>query len=191
MIDGKKVTAIVVTKGDVDLDPIRDSLAVFDQVLIWDNSKQILDPCRDRKVYGRYLCAQWADNDTVYVQDDDCLINVGLLCDLYEPGELLCNVKSHHAKVYKERYPGISLVGWGAIYPKSMIDFSPYLAKYPEDELFDRECDRVFTWLNRAKTRMVNVGIEDLKHATGKDRMGTEARHGADLVAVIEKLKTL
>lgn len=187
MIDGKKVTAVVVTKGDVDLDPLWDSLAVFGQVIVWDNSKKTFD----RKVYGRYAAVLFADHEYVYVQDDDAIINTGRLCDEYQPGELLCNMKPHHAEVYQRQYPGIALVGWGAIFPKAMIDFSPYFAKYPDDELFDRECDRVFTWLNRAKTRVVDFGVEDLKHALGADRMGTEARHGADLATMRARLASL
>jgi len=186
MIGGKKVTAVIVTKGDVDLDPLMDSLAIFEGVLVWNNSRN-----SNRKVFGRYLLAQVAKSDTIYVQDDDCLINAGRLCYEYQPGELLCNVKPEHARDYQRQYPGIALVGWGAIFPKSMIDFSPYLAKFPEDDLFDRECDRVFTWLNRAKTRIVDFGVEDLKHALGKDRMGTEARHGADLVTIRARLISL
>ena len=188
MIDGKRVTAVVVTKGDVDLDPIMDSLAVFDSVDVWNNAS----PCSiDRKVYGRYIAALEAACDYIYVQDDDALINTGRLCDEYEPGELVCNVKPHHSAIYAKQYPGITLVGWGAIFPKEVIDFSRYFAKYPEDELFYRECDRVFTWLNRAKTRVVDFGVEDLKHALGKDRMGTEARHRADLMEIRRRLASL
>lgn len=187
MIDPKQVTAVIVTKGDVDLEPILDSLSIFSMVMVWDNSKHE----KDLKVFGRYMLAVSAPTDYVYVQDDDCLIDAGALAAQYQPGELLCNVKPHHHTVYSSQYAGISLVGWGAIFPKTMVDFFPYLSKFPDDELFRRECDRVFTWLNCAKTRVVHLAIEDLPHAHESDRMGMESRHGADLMEIRGRLMTL
>lgn len=163
-----------------------DSLQCFRHRLTWDNSKQ-----EDVKVFGRYLLAEASPTKYVYVQDDDCLIDAEKLCEQYHPGELLCNVKPHHHQVYSSQYPGITLVGWGAIFPRSMVDFKPYLEKFPCDELFYRECDRVFTWLNRDKTRVADIGVEDLPHALGKDRMGCEARHGSDLMEIRRRLATL
>lgn len=186
MIDPKKVSAVVVTKkANASHLPIAESLKCFKDVQFYDNSIEL-----DRKVFGRYIGALNPFRDGyVYTQDDDCIIDAERLCAEYEPGELLCNLKPAHLAFYKPT--GISLVGWGAIFPKAMIDFGPYLAKYPEDELFDRECDRIFTYLNRAKTRMVDIGVLDLPHALGADRMGTEARHGADLTEIKRKLGTL
>ena len=179
------------TRGDADLRELTRTLQPFHQVIVFDNLKGLtLEGYPDRKVYGRYLAAMKASTEYIYTQDDDCLINVARLCKEYEPGELLCNVLPTHQPFYQST-GGIQLVGWGAIFPKSMIDFSPYLAKYPEDELFDRECDRVFTWLNRDKTRVVDIGVEHLPSAHGKDRMGAEARHGADLMEIRKRLASL
>ena len=190
MIDPRQVTAVIVTKGGVDLGD-QSNPGLFGEALIWDNSQCVASGNSDVKVYGRYLAALEASNEYVYVQDDDCVIDVQRLCAEYQPGELLCNVKPHHHEVYSRQYPGMTLVGWGAISPKSMIDFSPYLDRYPEDELFLRECDRVFTWLNREKTRVVDFGVQDLPHAFGIDRMGYEVRHGNDLMEIRRRLATL
>ena len=128
-----------------------------------------------------------------YVQDDDCLIDAERLCAEYQPGELLCNVQASHQAFYGPT--GMTLVGWGAIFPATglfaPLAFAPYFAKYPADELFHRECDRVFTYLNRHQTRVVDIGVEHLPHALGKDRMGTEARHGGDLQEIRRRLATL
>lgn len=187
MIDPREVTVVIVTKGGaVGLGDLTNP-GIFGEAILWDNSKKL----RDAKVYGRYLGALEASNDYIYVQDDDCVIDIQRLCAEYQQGELLCNLKPHHRDVYAAQYPGISMVGWGAIFPKSMIDFSPYLDRYPEDELFLRECDRVFTWLNRAKTRVVDFGVQDLPHAFHEDRMGREIRHGNDLMEIRGRLATL
>lgn len=185
MIDPQQVTAVIVTRGNEDLAPVLDSLQDFRGPLVWDNSER----GQDLKVFGRYMLAAQALTEYVYVQDDDCIVDTARLCADYRPGELLCNVKPDHHQAYRTHYPGITLVGWGAIFPKSMVDFSAYLAEFPDDdELFFRECDRVFTWLNRAKTRIVHFGIEDLPHAFGQDRMGMEPRHGADLHEIRRRL---
>lgn len=189
MIDPKQVTAVIVTRGDIDLALIRESLAVFPMTMVWDNSQRE----RDMKVFGRYLMADAAPTEYVYVQDDDCIIDAKRLAAMYDPesGELLCNVKPSHRGSYQCHYPGIMLVGWGSIFPRAMIDFGSYLGKYPADELFYRECDRVFTFLNRGKIRVVDIGVRDLPHAGELDRMGTEARHGADLMEIRRRLQTL
>ena len=37
MLSPRDVTAVIVTRGDVDLQPVLDSL-IFDKVVIWNNS---------------------------------------------------------------------------------------------------------------------------------------------------------
>lgn len=160
---------------------------LFGEAIIWDNSTRE----SNRRVYGRYLAALEAANEYIYTQDDDCMVDIEKLCAEYQPAELLCNMTHSHQECYEKRCPGIALVGWGAIFPKSMVDFSRYLARYPEDELFDRECDRIFTWLNREKTRIVNFEVANLPHAHAKDRMGTEARHGNDLFEMARRLQAV
>lgn len=54
------VVACIVTRGDVDLTPILDSL-IFEDVVVWDNS---IRP--DWKCAGRYLAALEARSLWVY-----------------------------------------------------------------------------------------------------------------------------
>lgn len=191
MIDPQQVTPVLVTKGDGDISEVRESLeaAFGTRPLVWDNARHETD----RKVYGRFLAAASAPTEYVYVQDDDCLIDAARLCREYDPqsGELLCNMLPGHRDAYARCWPGISLVGWGSIFPKHLIDFYPYLSKWPEDELFDRECDRVFTFLNRAKTRIVDIGVHHLESAHGKDRLSLDPRHGTYLMEIQHRLRTL
>lgn len=184
MIDPKRVTAVIVTRGGVDLTPILERLKCFKSVFVWDNSVR-----EDRKVCGRYEAILISKGDYIYTQDDDCLVDAERLCAEYQPDEVLCNVLPSHQEFY--RGIGMSLVGWGAIFPESRVDFGPYMAKHPIDEIFLRECDRVFTWLNYSHVRMVDIDVEHLPHALGKDRMGTETRHGSDLAEIRRRLATL
>jgi hypothetical protein len=182
MIDPKQVSGVIVTKGDADLTPILERLKCLGEVIVYDNSIEL-----DRKVSGRYVGISRAKHDFAYVQDDDCLIDVERLCAEYKPGELLCNMLPSHQPFYKSL--DMALVGWGALFPRYLTDFSEYLAKWPADELFHRECDRVFTWLN--KFRVIDIGVQHLPHALGRDRMGTEPRHGDDLREIQRRLKAL
>lgn len=147
----------------------------------------------DLKVWGRYLEAIYSGAigmDLIYTQDDDAIIDQDRLLSMYREGELLVNMPADHQRDYAGT--GIALVGWGAIFPPSMLScFTRYLQKWPADELFLRECDRVFTYLNRDKVRIVDIGVGHLPQAFGDDRMGREARHGDDLQEIKRRLAEL
>ena len=179
------ISAIIVTKGDHDLTPILQSLP-FDDVVVWDNSKEA-----DQKVYGRFLAIPRANNNWIYVQDDDCIVPAREIAARFIEGrkEILCNVQKSHSDYY--RRIGCTLVGWGAIFPREMdqMAFGRYLAQFSLDELFLRECDRVFTALNRF--REVDLGVQHLPHALGNDRMGTEGCHGNDLREILRRINLL
>ena len=82
------VSAIIVTRGNVDLDPILDSLPNDWECVIWNNGAGY---CRvigtspgplgsqhdvgDLAVYGRYAAIEYASHDVIYVQDDDCIVS--------------------------------------------------------------------------------------------------------------------
>jgi hypothetical protein len=66
LLSSADVTAVIVTRGDVDLAPVLDSL-VFDNVIVFDNSQEELD----QMTYGRMLGALRAKTEVIYSQDDD------------------------------------------------------------------------------------------------------------------------
>ncbi len=173
------------TRGGVDLGPVLASVASFGQVIVWDNSQE-----KDRKVYGRYLATRAARHDHIFVCDDDTVVDAVRLCNIYAPGQLLCNVSAEKQKFYP-RNEGIQLVGWGAIFPKSMVDFSPYLDRYPPDELFLRECDRIFTYLNRNAIEVADIGVQELAHAHDHASMTQDGRHWEDLKEIQRRLRNL
>jgi hypothetical protein len=92
-----KVSAIIVTRGNVDLRPVLDSLPPEWEHVVWSNGggwdgeatvavrdagrKKVgsFDRCTDvgadLSVYGRYAAIEHASGDVIYVQDDDCVVS--------------------------------------------------------------------------------------------------------------------
>lgn len=85
------VSAIIVTRGNVDLSEIIASLPAGWEILWWDNGGKLCyvsDPherrdgeecsyallAEDLAVYGRYAAIEHASGDLIYVQDDDCVV---------------------------------------------------------------------------------------------------------------------
>lgn len=89
------VTACLVTRGDVPMQPILDSLPPEWEIILWDNESwingespechRILPHHRDEidetwlvkdlAVYGRYAAIKYASHDFIYTQDDDCIVS--------------------------------------------------------------------------------------------------------------------
>lgn len=189
-----KVTAVIVTRGTSPLNfsmyrDMLDSLNVpgVDEVIVWDNRKA----AKDVKVFGRYAGAMLAKNEYVYVQDDDCVTDVNAVIKSARPGKVVCNVPVDRRPEYAGT--GVTLMGWGSVFAKSLImpSFDEYLRRWPQDELFERECDRLFSYVNRRRVALVDVGLRHLDHAHGGDRMGREARHRADLVEMRTRARML
>lgn len=174
-----KATAVLITKEKTYPREVLDSLlGTFEEYLIETECPS---------VHRRYELALKARNDLIYVQDDDCIADPERIYRTYN-GQITNAITSHHYKWYKDK--GVTLVGWGAFFPKSMIDFSKYLNKYPVDDLFLSQTDRVFTYLNQP----FNSVITDIKHlptATQPGRMHTSPGHWDKLEEVIKRLHNI
>jgi hypothetical protein len=182
------VSFVIVTRGNVNLNPVLSSLPKGVDVVVWDNSKL---EGEDEKVYGRYCGINSARHSVIAVQDDDAIIEdwPGLIKQ-YEPGVVTCNMGDAHSAYYAPM--GLALVGFGAVFDRSFVrpTFDRYSAHFPMDELFLRECDRVFTALNHL--RVVKIPYLSLPHEETTERMWRESRHAADLAAIrarIAKIK--
>jgi hypothetical protein len=172
-----KITAVIVTRGGRQLDvDLLNSLVTFDEVIIWDNTRS----AKDVRVYGRFMGAVLARNSVVYVQDDDCVVDAESIALSAQPGRVVCNMPVDRRPEYAGT--GVALIGWGTVFDKTLVasSFDAYLRQWPQDELFERECDRLFTYVNRRRMLLVDAGLRHLPHAHGADRMGREARHRAD-----------
>jgi hypothetical protein len=158
-----KVSAIIVTRGDVDLTPVVEPLP-YDEVIIWDNSKRP----RDLKTFGRYAAMWEARNDIIYVQDDDCIVcdHVPLL-EQYQEGGITAFMKPERMAEYTTH----ALLGWGSIFHRRLpwYAFNRYLTRWPYDDFFlEVACDIVFGVVTPCNPIVAQV--EDLPHATRPGR---------------------
>ena len=138
MIDASKVSAVLITRGDVDLEPILASLP-YDDVVIWNGRERDEQP----GTYGRYLAMYEAQHDVVYLQDDDCVFSEhDALLGEYQPG-VLTAVYGHGEN--PDGLEDVALVHGGAVVDRScsLRAFDKYLAAWPVDEGFYREADMI------------------------------------------------
>lgn len=136
------ITAVIVTRGDVDLEPILETLP-YSKVIVWDNSQRPWDA----KCYGRYLAAEEAETECVYWQDDDLIFrNHDALLAAWEPGTLITNMPSPWYESMSYDTLGQALVGAGSLCPKGYWrePFDRYRRFFTQDEIFLNYCDFVF-----------------------------------------------
>ena len=76
------VSAVIVTRGNVDLQEIIDSIPQGWEIVIWDNGEKLVsrsdgysEVATDCSVYGRYAAIEYASHDLIYVQDDDVIVS--------------------------------------------------------------------------------------------------------------------
>jgi len=184
-ISSIKVTAVLVKYQRPDeLDAICDHLGTFDfidEILIRDNTKENL------MGYGRYVTAKEAKNNTIYVQDDDCIIDVKKLYDKYEGTKLVNGMKPSGIKAYSGRD---SMVGWGTFFEKSWIKvLDRYIDKYGKDDVLIREADRIFTYLLPRET--IEMDVKDFPSATSKDALFRQPDHWDYKDKALERLRKI
>lgn len=137
------VAAVIVTRGDVDLEPILDSLPREWEQVVWDNGVGMVTKYQasstlaadvidggamsglfpDLAVYGRYAAIAHTDADLIFVQDDDCILapeSFDMLLAAYQPGHIVANMPDR----FRPHYPDSCLVGFGALFDRDL----PYKA---------------------------------------------------------------
>ena len=153
------VTACLVTRGDVDLQPILETLP-YPNVVVWDNSKRP----RDLKTYGRFAAIREASTDVVFVQDDDCVFrhHADLLAE-YESGVLVANW-GHGAD--PDGLEDIALYHGGAIFDRDLPEqaFRRYLERWPADDSMLYEADFIFGCLTPHRHVVLPFEIRDVAY---------------------------
>ena len=131
------VSAIIVTRGDVNLGDVVESLPQEWEVLVWNNGLKALDRFEpverarrwrgvvgDLAVYGRYAAIEHASNDLIYVQDDDCVTDPAAIVDAWHANRgyegarafvdhVVCNMPQEFRHDF---YRDHALVGFGAAF---------------------------------------------------------------------------
>ncbi len=187
-----KITGVLVTRGNVDVDAVLASWPADWQRVIWNNSVD-----ENLGVYGRYAALDFAVHDVVFCQDDDCLLAPETFAALeaaYEPGRLVANMPAQYAK----RYPDSALVGFthylpfedksfGALFDRRLPDqaFARYRTAYPGDDL--ERPDVIFSALT--PRTIIAAAFEHLPWATNGDRAFRQDGHTDARQAVLGRCR--
>ena len=168
----QKVTACLITwKRQANLSQIIYNLQrwnFINQIMILDNSKgeNIIN-------YGRYIQALKAENDLIYVQDDDCMVrNANEIYDKFitDPTTICHAGIIDYQRVIPQNIYGekqMAILGWGAVFNRNWIGvLDKYTNKYGKDHCFYRETDRIFSML---LNKHHNFILGDIMHLDGKD----------------------
>lgn len=159
------VSAVIVTRGNIDLGPILESLP-YEDIVVWDNSKRPID----LKILGRYHAALEAKNEIVYFQDDDIVFTAhDELLAAYEPGVIVANM--NQSWVDACGYHDMVMLGAGSVCDKSLLwpALERYLSVHPRDEDFMLETDFIVGTLVPGKK--VDLGYELRSFADDADRL--------------------
>lgn len=174
-------TAVIVTRGDVDLAPVLDSLPAGWPKLIWNNSEKLVD----LKVYGHFAALADVETEYVYMADDDAICPAQAVLDAWSE-------KEHADKILTNVRDGDTpWISWGAIFRKDLP--GPAIDRYVSAYGFDDDvllwCDLIFAlltpWVN------VDLGVEHLPHARAANRMVMKPTHYTEQARIREKVAAL
>jgi hypothetical protein len=169
MIDLRQVSCCLITKDLIYPREILDHLLsfAFGEVMILTGCDS---PHRKQELFAK------AKYEYIFYQDDDCIAPIAQLAELSKPDMINCAMKAGHIAAYAKSR--IALLGWGSIFPKSVIKvLDLYRAKYGEDFIYERETERILTFLNFDKQIRIDLPIVDLPSAYNPDRLSMQPRH--------------
>lgn len=164
------VSAVIVTRGNVDLAPILASLP-YPDVVVWNNEVMTGQIGIDVKVFGRYMAIPLTKNPVIYWQDDDIVFTAhDELLAAYEPGQVICNMDQ--SWIDGAGYGDfLGMVGAGSLCDAGLPAqvFARYLAEHPSDDDLLVECDFAFGVL--APFKRVDLGYLPRSFTDDPDRL--------------------
>jgi hypothetical protein len=167
-VKADKVTAVVVTRGDVAMNRLLGSLP-YSRIIVWNDQER-----GSKGVYGRYLAMQEADTHVVYFQDDDIVFTEhDKLMAKFQWTRMVVNMPSpwYERNEFPQRNEcrvGAGSLTWKTI-PQQAIDY--YLKHYDPDPLFYERAD-VITGMLCPHVRY-DFGYHILPWATDPGRINT------------------
>ena len=174
MLSPSDVTAVIVTRGDIDLAPVLESL-IFSDVVVWNNADRPVD----QMTYGRVLAANLAPNEVIYSQDDDLIHSrenqMQILASYDEECMAGCMWPEWSDGARRQGieggYDDLVFPGSGSIsHRDTWLDaIDLYLAEYPEDDFFRLWSDTLIGVI--APTRQLDLRFEILPVAENGRRM--------------------
>ncbi len=185
-----EIDATMVTRGTRSTGVVLDSLKAFRRVAVWDNLK-----FPNLKVFGRFAAiAAMTDSPLIYTQDDDVILDDGgfeALLGAWRPGRIALNFPKGNRRNYEGHHGNIALIGFGAIFEPRLVGkaFSRYFEKFPADDLFLSQCDRVFTALN--DWTAVDVPKRDMPWAGDSQSMEADPECGNLMVRIKERISSI
>ena len=202
------VSAIIVTYGDNDIQPVIDSLPREWEILIWDNGAGTIqrsdgwaEVCTDQAVYGRYAALDYASHELIYVQDDDVIVSdpASIARTMNElrlgaaDGPLVDAVVCNMPEIFRhDFYEEHALSGFGAAFPRSLPGRTFVWFKdraQLDEDVFNRTCDIIFTGLTQRV--LVDVPIESLSYANDESRMWRQPNHVGERTRTLKIVKAL
>lgn len=165
-----RVAACLVTRGNVPMDEIIESLPPEWEVVVWDNSKR-----ENLGVYGRYAAIGLTDAELIYVQDDDAVLERESLDALVNrammmPAALFANMPER----FRPHYPDSCLVGFGAAFGRD-LPARAFERIERDPPFFNLTCDVFFTTLT--ERYLLDLPYRDRPFASDSDRMWKQADH--------------
>ena len=156
-----KVSACLVTRGDVDMTTILNSLP-FDDVIVWNNAER-----EDLACYGRFAAIAEAKHDLIYVQDDDLMVPLPALLKAWDDDR---GILANKPPAEEWRF-----LGCGALFHRDLANFDRYLSRHSADKDFHRAADVVFAYQH--PYRSVWLGYCDFPWQTADNRMYRQPDH--------------
>lgn len=178
----RTVSACFITKDPVYPREIMETVwpIGFGEILVLTNCDS---PHRKQELFAK------AKYDYIYYQDDDCIAPIAELFAQCQPGIITCAMKPQHIERYKDLR--IALMGWGSIFPKSVIKvLDKYRAVYGEDDVYRRETERIMTALHYPQNRLT-LPITDLPTAEAPDRLSMQPGHYSYIQVVEDRVKAI
>ncbi len=180
------VSAIIVTRGNVDLEPILHTIP-YPDVVVWNNTERE----HDYKPFGRYAAIPETKNPVIFWVDDDVkFTNHDALLRAYEPGKLIANMDADWIK--GAGYEGIvAMQGAGSLCDASLPAevFARYFAEYPWDEDARIEADFIFGVLAPAK--VIDIGYDTMPYTDDPDRLYTQPGQTERKWRMIERCRAM
>lgn len=180
------IAAVIVTRGNVDLDPILATLP-YPEVVVWDNAKRE----HDLKVMGRYAAIPETTKPVIYWQDDDVLFTEhDLLLAEYEPGKLVANMDQSwiDACGYRDL---VAMQGAGSLCDRGLPEkvFARYFAEYPWDDDARTEGDFIFGVL--APSKVIDIGYDTFDYTDDPDRLYRQPWQAQRKAMMIERCREI